>query len=148
MTQYKVITPRTLGLFLSQQEEKEDAFFIPEYNLFVFSRQTEEGYSLLFVLGRPVVLDRRCENALEWSRVDYVKKDVPWMGFSTRFMFALLPINCEKNIVMPAVRVEIGTGDTVFHWDQIVNILFTEELINYLEKIRNEFGVEYQILNT
>lgn len=148
MTQYKVIPPKSLGVFLSQQEEKEDAFFIPDYNLFIISRQTEEGYSLLFILWRVIVVDKHCESALDWSIVSYVKKDVPWIGFSTKFLFTLLPVNCEKNIVMPAVKVDISTGDTIFHWDQIINILFAEELINYLEKIKSERGIEYRILNT
>lgn len=148
VTQFKVIPPKTLGIFLSQQVEEENFFFIPDYGFYVFSRMLDNGYGLLFVLNKLIKIEKLCSDTLDWADVNYIKKDVPWIGFSTKFTFTLLPIDCERNIAMPAVKVYINSGDTIFHWDQIVNILFTEELINYLEKIKNEKGVEYYLLNT
>jgi hypothetical protein len=48
----------------------------------------------------------------------------------------LTPVDCIKGIVVPTLRVNIFSGDTIFHWDQIANIIMRDELFNYLDWLK------------
>ncbi|ABP50490.1 hypothetical protein Pars_0909 [Pyrobaculum arsenaticum DSM 13514] len=146
--QFRTIPPKTLNFFLAYQTEEESYFFIPEYNLYIFSKLYKNEYNLAFVLNKKIKIDKFCKDIEEKSSVLLKKKDIPWRGFETDFLLTLTPIDCEKNIVVPTLRVNINSGDTIFHWDQIAKIIFSDELFNYLEWIREKYRINYEILDT
>ena len=145
--QFKLIEPKQLAFFLSQQSEEEDYFYIPAYRLFVFSKPDKEGYKLAFVLDRKVRVDSSCDK-IEQLSVLITKRDIPWRGFETEFLLGLTPVDCTKGVVVPTLRVNIFSGDTIFHWDQIASIVMKDELFNYLDWLKNNYGINYQILDT
>jgi len=145
--QFKVIGPKQLAFFLSQQTNDEEYFYIPAYNLFVFSKLDKEGYKLVFVLDEKFRVDSFCER-IEQLSVLITKQDIPWRGFETEFLLGLAPVDCSKGIVVPTLKVNIFTGDAIFHWDQIASIIIEEELFNYLDWLKNNYGINYQVLDT
>ena len=144
---FKVIEPKQLAFFLSQQTEEEDYFYIPAYRLFVFSKLDKEGYKLAFVLDKKVRVDSSCDE-IEQLSILMTKRNIPWRGLETEFLLGLTPIDCTKGVVVPTLRVNIFSGDTIFHWDQIANIIMRDELFNYLDWLKNNYGINYQVLDT
>jgi len=144
---FKVVEPKQLAFFLSQQSEEEDYFYIPAYRLFVFSRLDKEGYKLAFVLDKKVRVDSSCDK-IEQLSVLITKRDIPWRGFEKEFLLGLTAVDCTKGVVVPTLRVNIFSGDTIFHWDQIANIIMGDELFNYLDWLKSNYGINYQVLDT
>lgn len=142
---YRVIRPGTLIFFLPYQTEEEDYFFIPEYNLYIISRLNENGYTLAFILDKKIKVKRLCKQGD--VAVKGKKKDIPWRGFETEYMLSLVPLNCDDETAVAMLIVDIYSGDTIFHWDKIAHLIFTEELYNYLEWLKENRGIDYEVVS-
>jgi len=84
---------------------------------------------LAFILDRKIKVRDLCK--LGETAVKSKKRDVPWRGFETEYIFSLVPTDCDNDIAVAMLVIEIYSGDTIFQWDKIAHSIFTEELFNY-----------------
>jgi len=141
--QFKIIQPKTLNFFLSYQTKEEEFFYIPQYQLYIISKLENNEYLLVFILDKKLVVDKFCNEIFDKSSISIIKEDIPWRGFKTNFIFALMPIECTKGLVAPALIVTIPPGDAMFHWDQIAYMIFTENLYKYLNWVKDSLKINF-----
>ncbi|MEM0468456.1 MAG: glutathione S-transferase [Pyrobaculum sp.] len=70
-------------------------------------------------------------------------KDVPWPGYSTKFAFAIYPVQCEEGRAAGFITLKINTtvDKAYFNWGKIASFMIREYVEEYLQVLNKKYRV-------